>query len=206
MDYQEIITKLEQNSVWFSTLLPKQRLFVAEYCTNGFDADKAAKVLGGSRQPSVYLEKEPIQEAIKEFVSAVLVDKAYKLESKIMDTLWRRAFYSPLDFINGNGEPLTADGSPFDPDNFDLKEYKERLGDNACVIDNIKNTMHPRNPDFKSVVVVLADRNQALKQLSQYAGLAKEEDANKPSSFVVNVNMNEPDEYKQVKIHEFKGK
>jgi hypothetical protein len=204
MDYQETITKLEQDSVWFSQLLPKQKLFVAEYCTNGFDADKAAKSLGGYRQSTVYLEKEPIQEAIKEFVSAVLVDKAYKLESKIMDTLWRRAFYSPLDFINGNGEPLTADGSPFDPDRFDLKEYKERLGDNACVIDNIKNAMHPRNPDIKSVTVVLADRNQALKQLSQYAGLAKEED--KSNSFVVNVNMNEPEEYKKVKIHEFKGK
>lgn len=118
---QDIIHILENKSKWFAHLKPQEKMFVVEYSTNGFNGDKAASRVSNKSDAVRFLEKQPIQEAIKEFVAVVLADRAEKLESKIVDVLWRRAFYNPLDFIDQNGQPLTPDGSPFDPDEFDLK-------------------------------------------------------------------------------------
>lgn len=192
---QDIIHILENKSKWFAHLKPQEKMFVVEYSTNGFNGDKAASRVSNKSDAVRFLEKQPIQEAIKEFVAVVLADRAEKLESKIVDVLWRRAFYNPLDFIDQNGQPLTPDGSPFDPDEFDLKNYKEMLGPWSVCIDNIKNAMHPKNPDVKSVTVVLADRDRALRQLSTYAGLINE-DEGKDNSFVVNINVGESPEQK----------
>lgn len=198
---QEVITKLEEDSKWFKHLKAQQKLFVAEYCTNGFNAEQAASKVSNRDKASKFLEQPSINGAIEEFVDMVLSDRASKLEAKITDVLWKRAFYNPLDFIDEKGQPLTGDGSPYFPDDFDLTEYKRRLGEWAVVIEGITTQMHPRNPDMKAVTVKLADRNQALKQLSQYVGMAREETDASASSFVVNLNVNgEEKEQKHFKI------
>jgi hypothetical protein len=192
---QELINRLERDSIWFKRLLPQQKLFVAEYCLNGFDGKLASEKVGTVSNPAILLGREPVMEAVKEFVNAVLVDRASKLEAKITDVLWKRAFYNPLDFIDERGQPRTADGSPFDPMTFDVAEYKRRLGEWAVCIDGIVTSMHPRNADNISVSVKLANRDSALKALSSYVGMARDESA--PTSFVVNVNVHDEEQPKK---------
>lgn len=186
---QEVINKLENDSVWFKALKPQYKLFVAEYCSNGFDGKLAAKAVGGKLNPNTTLALEAVQKAKQEFVEVALADTVGKLETRVIDVLSKRAFYNPLMFIDSKGQPKTADGKEFRADNFDEAEYIERLGDWAVCIEGIKMAMHPKNADTVAVTVMLADRNQALKQLSAYANLAREGDVDKPSSFVVNVNI-----------------
>jgi hypothetical protein len=103
--------------------------------------------------------------------------------------LWRRAFYDPFDFIDEEGQPK-----------FDVTNYKEVLGANSVVVDGIKRMVHPKNQDNVWMQVDLADRTRALKDLSNYIGLASGEDSGS-GSFVVNVSLNGEQEQKK---HDFK--
>jgi len=203
-DGQEIINGLEKESTWFRVLKPQEKLFVAEVCMNGGHADKAAKK-AGRKGVGTLLSNEAIIEAKKEFMTAVLSTRVAELETKITDVLWKRAFYNPFDLIDELGQPLTADGSPYDSDTFDLKEYKERLGDWAVCIEGVKRLLHPRNPDITVITLELADRRQALKELTSYIGMSHEDTAEKGSSFVVNVSVdNEKVKSEEFKIIEYK--
>ena len=195
---QEVINKLENDSTWFKKLKPQYKLFVAEYCSNGFNGKNAAKSVGGKLNANTALSQESVQEACKEFVEHALVDRMYKLETRVIDVLSKRAFYNPLMFIDSKGQPKTADGTEFHPDDFDEEEYIERLGEWAMCIEGIKMAMHPKDANTVAITVLLADRNQALKQLSAYANLAREGDTDTPSSFVVNVNVKETEKGKVV--------
>lgn len=174
----EVIGKLQVNSVWFKNLEPKYQAYVAEYCLNGFNAKQAAKA-AKIKSPSAVNTSEAVQEAIKEFMKHVLADKADKLESKIIDVLWRRAFYDPFDFVDEEGQPR-----------FDVSNYKEVLGANSVVVEGIKRMVHPKNQDNVWMIVDLADRTRALKELSSYIGLVRE-DSGKAASFVVNLQMHD---------------
>lgn len=187
---QGVIIGLEKDSKYFKTLVPKQKLFVAEYCTNGFVKSKACKSVKISNKTATeYLEDKVVLQAREEFVAAVLAERASQLESRIVDTLWKRAFYNPLMFIDQRGQPRTSDGLPFDPLDFDLDEYMERLGDWVVCITGIKSFVHPKDPNVVSVIVELADRDKALKSLSAYVGLARADEGSGVSSFIVNLNI-----------------
>lgn len=175
---KELMAKLQENSKSFKNLKPQQQQFVAEYCLNGFSATDAAKEVG-AKSSARFMQSDLVNEAIKEFMAFVLADKADKLESKIVDILWRRAFYDIMEFIDEEGQPR-----------FDVNNYKEVLGPNAVVIENIKRMVHPKNEDHVWMEITFADRTKALKELSNYIGLARE-DSGVPSSFVVNLNLNE---------------
>ena len=203
---QEVINKLEADSTWFKHLKPQYKLFVAEYCSNGFIGTSAAKAVGGKMSANVALKLEAVQKAKQEFVEAALIDTIGKLETRVIDTLSKRAFYNPLMFIDSKGQPKTANGEEFNPDDFNEEEYMKRLGDDAVCIDGIKMAMHPKNANLLAITVVLADRNQALKQLSAYANLAREGDVDKPSSFVVNVFQKEKEAPEVVIEQEVKKK
>jgi ribosomal protein S8 len=180
----EVIGKLQANSVWFKNLEPEYQAYVAEYCLNGFDSKMAAKAAKIKKIHEV-VASEAVQNAIKEFMQYVLADKADKLESKIIDVLWRRAFYDPFEFVDEEGQPR-----------FDVTNYKEVLGANAVVVEGIKRMVHPKNQDNVWMIVDLADRTRALKELSSYIGLVKE-DTGVASSFVVNLQVHN-DEAKPV--------
>lgn len=172
----EVIGKLQVNSVWFKHLIPEYQAYVAEYCLNGFDSKQAAKATK-IKNISEVAASEAVQEAIKEFMTYVLADKADKLESKIVDVLWRRAFYDPFEFVDEEGQPR-----------FDVSNYKEVLGANSVVVEGIKRMVHPKNQDNVWMIVDLADRTKALKELSSYIGLVRE-DSGVASSFVVNLQV-----------------
>lgn len=192
MDYQEIIDKLQHDSVYFSKLKPQQQLFVANYCSNGFEADPAAKACG-AKSSSAYMRSDVINKAIEEFMKFVLADKAIKLESMIIDVLWRRSFYNVMDFIDEEGQPR-----------FDVSNYKEELGANAVVIDGIKPYVHAKNQDYHWVEVQLADRNRALKELSNYIGLAKGEDEGQQQAFTVNIAVKGDTPKQEFVVQEYK--
>lgn len=187
----EVIGKLQANSTYFNKLEPKYQAYVAEYCLNGFDSKRAAKAAKVKHTQEV-AASEAVQHAIKEFMQYVLADKADKLESKIVDILWRRAFYDPFEFVDEEGQPR-----------FDVSNYKKVLGANSVVVEGIKRMVHPKNQDNVWMIVDLADRTRALKELSAYIGLARE-DSGVPSSFVVNLQVhgNEPKPTYEIKDYE----
>lgn len=187
----EIIGRLQANSVWFKKLEPKSQAYVAEYCLNGFDSKQAAKA-AKLKNANKVIASEAVQNAIKEFLQYVLADKADKLESKIIDVLWRRAFYDPFDFVDEEGQPR-----------FDVDNYKEVLGANSVVVEGIKRMVHPKNQDNVWMIVELADRTRALKELSSYIGLVRE-DSGTASSFVVNLQVHNdtPKQVYEIKDYE----
>jgi len=178
----DVIANLLSDSVYFKVLEPSVQSYVAEYCLNGFNsklAANSAKVKDAQKVAT----SEAVQEAIKEFMKYVLADKADKLEAKIMDTLWRRAFYDPFKFIDEEGQPR-----------FDVKNYQKELGADAVVVEGIKRMVHPKNQDNVWMQVDLANRAQALKELLAYS--PKEADG-EASSFIVNLNVHQR-EVKQI--------
>jgi len=192
MDYQEIIDKLQHDSIYFSQLKPQQQLYVAYYCSNGFDQTAAAKSVG-AKSATRFAKSDMINKAVEEFMKEILSDKAAKLESMIIDVLWRRSFYNVLDFIDEDGQPR-----------FDVYNYKEVLGPDAVVIDGIKHYVHAKNQDHTWVEVQLADRNKALKELSNYIGLTHE-NTSTAATFTVNVALNGDDKKEQeFKIVDYK--
>lgn len=186
----EIIGRLQVNSVWFNKLELKSQAYVAEYCLNGFDSKQAAKAAKLKNVAKV-AASEVVQNAIKEFLQYVLADKADKLESKIIDVLWRRAFYDPFDFVDEEGQPR-----------FDVTNYKEVLGANSVVVEGIKRMVHPKNQDNVWMIVDLADRTRALKELSSYIGLVREESGT-ASSFVVNLQVHNDTPKKVYEIKDY---
>ena len=68
----------------------------------GFSASDAAKAVG-TGSSAKFMGSDVVNEAIREFMSFVLADRADKLENKIVDVLWRRAFYDPMEFIDEDG-------------------------------------------------------------------------------------------------------
>ncbi len=190
---KEVIVRLQNDSKYFKHLKPQQQQFVAEYCLNGFSAPDAAKAVG-AKGAGRFMGSDVVNEAIREFMSFILADRADKLENKIVDVLWRRAFYDPMDFIDQDGQPR-----------FNIDNYKEVLGADVVVIENIKKNVHFKEPDLEWYEVTLADRTRALKELSNYIGLAREE-SGAASNFIVNLNLNEDDkkEAKTYQIKEYK--
>jgi len=176
-EYQEIINKLQHDSKHFSKLKPQEQLFVAYYCNNGFKASAAAKAVKAS-SPTKFTKSDEVNASVEEFITEILADKASKMKSMIIDVLWRRAFYNIMDFVDEDGQPR-----------FDVNNYKEKLGADAVVIDGIKQYVHSKNTDHTWVEVQLADRNKALKELSNYIGLSTSEESDGAASFVVNINM-----------------
>jgi hypothetical protein len=76
------------------------------------------------------------------------------------------------------------------------------LGPNVVVIENIKKNVHYKEPDLVWYEITLADRTRALKELSNYIGLTREESGS-ASSFIVNLHMNE-EEKKEAKTYQIK--
>lgn len=177
-DKTQIMIELKDKSKYFKHLGAQYQLFVAEYCTNDFDGAKARKAAGIKESAPELLAKEPIKIAVKEFIDSVLADKVSTLEAKIIDTLYKRAFYNVMMFLDQQGSPK-----------FDINNYEQELGEWSVCIDGIKQLRSPKDPTIWVTHVQLPDRDKAIKALSAYIGLAKEDQADANSSFSVNVTV-----------------
>jgi hypothetical protein len=190
IDNEGTINRLQNESEYFQKLSPQEQLFVSEYCSNGFNATLASKAVG-AKTPAKFMKKDTINKAVEEFVKAVLGDKVGKLKSMIIDVLWQRAFYNVFDIITEEGEPR-----------FDISNYKEVLGTKAVVIDGVKPYVHTKNQDYRWVEIQFADRNKALKELSNFVGLVHDDTDKTEAGFVVKIDITNQKK-KEPKIMEY---
>jgi phage terminase small subunit len=145
-------------------LTDKQKIFIAEYCNNGFNATQAAIKAGYSegtaRQiASDNLSKAYIKQAIKDYLDEILSQYKNTLEYEIIQTYKIRAFYNTEDIIDHEGKLV-------------VKELKE-LGELTRCIDGIETTINTQGIENRKVK--LANRESALEKLSTYMGLLKQE-------------------------------
>jgi phage terminase small subunit len=143
-------------------LTDKQRIFIAEYCNNNFNATQAAIKAGYSENSaqqiaSETLSKPFVKNAIKSYLDEILSQYKDTLEYEIIQHYKIRAFYDISDI-------LTPEGG------LKVKELKE-LGENTKVIDGIETTINASN--IKNTKIKLANREESLKQLALYMNIIK---------------------------------
>jgi phage terminase small subunit len=149
------------------TLTPKQKIFIREYCKNGFNGTQAAIKAGYSEHTALVigsenLAKPYIRDAIKKYLDSVIGQYKDTLEYEIIHTYKLLAFYEPSDIVDENGLLIH--------DN--LKDY----GELAKCITGIETTYNREGLPIKKVK--LADRENALKQLSMYMELMQDNNIN----------------------------
>lgn len=142
--------------------------FAVEYLTNGFDSTLAYSTVfpAGTRRKATwggaaYLRRPTVQSLLSSYTSAWLRGRVAYLEKEIMDTTLARAFYDPSMFLNPDGSPA------FDRWE-DIPEVYRRC------IEGIDVKFWGKDANRQSVTYTLANRSDALKQLSQILSLIKE--------------------------------
>jgi hypothetical protein len=150
----------------------KYIMFVAEYVTNGFNATEAymrsiarkgSKREGAQSHAVGIVADSRVAEAIKIVIEAWLGEKRLKLEKKIVDQLYRRAFYDPSMFVKPNGV-------------VNFKEWEEIPEEWRCCIDGIekKKYWHGKESSEDVIILRMANRDKAREELSKYIVLYKE--------------------------------
>lgn len=154
----------------------KHILFVAEYLTNGFKETDAYIVTvarknasNGSRaaagvEACRILKKPKIADAVREMMGIWLDEKKQKLEKEIIEVLYKRAFYDPEKLVTESGAPAFTKWS-------DVPE------DMRVCVDSIETRAYGKDADTRITIMKLANRENAMRELSKYIALFKEPDA-----------------------------
>ena len=142
--------------------------FAVEYLTNGFDASRAYSTVfpAGTRRKATWggaawLRRPTVQHLLSSYTSAWLRGRIAYLEKEIMDTTVARAFYDPSMFLKPDGSPA------FDRWD-DIPEVFRRC------IEGIDVKFWGKDATRQSITYTLANRGDALKQLTQILSLIKE--------------------------------
>jgi hypothetical protein len=109
-----------------------------------------------TKQAILILKKDRVQKALSSYMKAFIGEHKDKLEYKILNQLYLRAFYNPFDII-------TADGS--------LRPMEDIDKDHQKLIVGIEEQMHPKDPSVRVQRVKLADRDKARKELEVYINM-----------------------------------
>lgn len=119
------------------------------YCIQG------GKKLDGSEAPSIIslMQREDIKLAIRKGIQKRMSEALDNLDSKLLDTYITRAFYDPADFISDDGEPYA------------LSEIRPEL---RCVVDGVEKKYFGKDADAFTITLKLANRDTALKTLSDF--------------------------------------
>jgi hypothetical protein len=141
---------------------PKDFLFVASYCSNGFKSGDAARVAGwkGKTQGDFsahgyrLLKKESINLAIKRFIDSIIKPFKDKLEYEVLEAYYKRATYRISDFFNSNGT---------------VKPLSEIPEEFICCIDGIEKKYFGKDADRSVVTYQLPNRDNALMMLYKFA-------------------------------------
>jgi phage terminase small subunit len=144
-------------------LTDKEKVFIAEYCSNGFNGSKAAITAGYSKKTSRQiatenLTKPHIKEEIKGYIDSILSQYKDTLEYEIIQTYKTLAFYNVEDIIKKDGSLKVTD----------LK----KLGELSKCIKGIQTTFNAKG--VKQVKIMLEDRDHALEMLSKYIGILRD--------------------------------
>lgn len=144
-------------------LEPKEKLFIAEYCNNGFNGTQAALKAGYSKRSagaisSENLQKPYIKAHIKAYLNEILGKYKDTLEYRIIQQYMVLAFYDTEDILNKDGKIKTKD----------LKS----LGELSKCIKGIYTSYNAKGQ--KQVKVELYNRESALEKLAQYMNLLRQ--------------------------------
>jgi len=151
----------------------KEMRFIAAYIANDFNAVEAWHACNSGHRAEIpntggctnqtaakkgcaLLKKKKVQEALTAYMKSFIGEHKDKLEYKILNQLYLRAFYNPFDIINEDGS---------------LKPERQIPADHKQLIAGIKQTMHPKDPSCRITEVKLADRDKARKELELYINM-----------------------------------
>lgn len=149
--------------------------FAAEWLLNGHNATDAYMrhcAAPGTMRSSATVEasrvlaRTEVQQAIKFVLEESIGKIKADLEDKILNTLWRRAFYDPAQFLTTDGEPKFNH----------LEDVPEEW---RCCIEGIESQYFGKDADQKVIKIKLADRDKAMDRLAKYIDLFRERDAKK---------------------------
>jgi len=138
----------------------KEIRFVAEYCTNNFDAPaamKAAKLVSDSvpttelkLRAMELLNRQNILSAVNRFISSELDPYRDKLSYQILTSMQARAFYDPSTFFLPDGTARELDVIP--------QNMRQ-------AIDSVEVKHYGKDGNVLETVYKLADKPQAIKSL-----------------------------------------
>jgi hypothetical protein len=146
----------------------REKMFVIEYCSNGFRLASAVKAAGykekisGDRDRADIIgarvmRKPAVKKAIADFLANAIEIAKGRLEYQLLRYYHTRAFYNPADIINEHGE---------------LIKPLNELGDLAICVEGIQKKYHHLGDDnITTTTITLADREKAMAQLSKYIGM-----------------------------------
>ncbi|MCP4355411.1 MAG: hypothetical protein GY793_07215 [Proteobacteria bacterium] len=144
-------------------------LFLAEYCTNGFNATEAyiSQCISKYKREnktynradctaaaSLVLKRPEVIKTLGQFISETLSEKKNILEKELFDILWKRAFYNITMFVTPQGNPCFTD-------------WDQVPIEWLCVLDGIERRYHGKDA-IPTVSLKLADRDKALDKLDRY--------------------------------------
>ena len=145
-----------------ASLTEEELAFAAEMCINGCDQIKAYstvhKITGEMskeqyRNMSTILHDQRVRKAIRAGIQRKMADVLDNLDARLLNTYITRAFYDPMEFMDDDGDP---------------KPLSKIAPDNRCVIDGIEKKYYGKDADAYTVTYKLANRDTALKTLSEY--------------------------------------
>lgn len=142
---------------------PQQMSFVYYYCLNDFDEKKAVELSDYSKNVNVkaLFNNDKVKKAIAIYMNAVLAQHKTHILHKAIDVLSKRAFYDPFMFYDTDGQPKfsTMEDVPV--------EWR-------VVVDGIEQKFWGKDAMQTSVILKLADRQSAIKELTKLLELSKE--------------------------------
>ena len=150
-----------------SSLTEEELAFAAEMCQNGCDQVKAYstvhKITGELRKEqyrklSTILHDQRVRKVIRAGIQRKMADALDNLDAKLLNTYITRAFYDPMEFIDDDGDP---------------KPLSKISPDNRCVIDMVEKKYYGKDADAYTITYKLANRDTALKTLSDYMNSAR---------------------------------
>jgi hypothetical protein len=145
----------------------KEISFVALYVTNGFNATdaymgsiarKGTKRDTANSAAVAVIAKSSIKDAIRVVIDSWLAEKKGKLEAQIIGLWYHRAFYDTKMFVDGEGAVA-------------FKKLEDIPEEWRCVIDGIEAKYYGKDADRKVVVLKLANKEAAARELGKYIQL-----------------------------------
>lgn len=143
------------------SMTEQEAAFCCNMVLNGLDKVKAYKEVYAIQEMekddykkiAALLAREDVRQMLRMGVKTKMREIMDNLDSKLLDTYTQRAFYDISDFHDMNGMP---------------KPLSEIPEEKRCAIDKIEIKYYGRDGDVCSVNYVLANRDVALKTLTDY--------------------------------------
>jgi tetratricopeptide (TPR) repeat protein len=138
----------------------KQKLFVYLYTTNNYSEKTSLKIYEKNVNyknyktwTNRYLNQKNVKKAISEYTIYLLGNEKEKLEKRLYDIYYKRAYYDISIFCNDDGS---------------FKPLSEIPKDWHCCIDNLSTQYYGKDATRKVVNYKLCDRDKALDKLDKY--------------------------------------